>query len=107
LALEALGSAAIPDDVGALDRTIVAVVLKALVVHGASWGEAEGLVEAAFPEAAAEWHRMSRLKQQFLGYGLVDVERAIASSERRATVLGWGTSRASNRTRTASLCHRH
>ncbi len=33
---------------------------------------------------------MSRLKQQFLGYGLVDVSRAIASSERRATVLGWG-----------------
>jgi hypothetical protein len=90
LALEALGNTAIPADVGGLDGNHVAVVLKALVVHGASWGEAEALIEAAFPEAAADWHRMSRLKQQFLGYGLVDVSRATASSERRATVLGWG-----------------
>jgi hypothetical protein len=90
LALEALGNAAMPADVGALDANMVAVVLKALVVHGASWGDAKGLIEAAFPDAADDWRRMSRLKQQFLGYGLVDISRSIASSERRATILGWG-----------------
>ena len=90
LALEALENTAIPADVGALDPDKVAVVLKALVVHGASWGDAEAVIEAAFPEAAGDWRRISRLKQQFLGYGVGDVSRAVASSERRATILGWG-----------------
>jgi hypothetical protein len=90
LALEALGNTEIPADVGALDANVVAVVLKALVVHGASWGDAKALIEAAFPDAADDWRQMSRLKQQFLGYGLVDISRAVASSERRATILGWG-----------------
>lgn len=90
LAFEALTNTAIPADVGALELNIVAVVLKALVVHGASWGEAEALIEGAFPEAADDWRQMSRLKQQFLGYGQVDASRAVASSERRATILGWG-----------------
>jgi hypothetical protein len=90
MALEALGNTDIPADAGALDRNVAGVVLKALVVHGASWGDAEALIEAAFPEAATDWHRMTRLKQQFLGYGLVDVARSTGSSERRATVLAWG-----------------
>ena len=90
LAFEAIASTPIPADVGALDANILAVMLKAMVVHGASWGDAEDLIEAAFPDAADDWRRMSRLKQRFLGYGLVDISRAVAASERRATILGWG-----------------
>lgn len=90
LALEELDDTTVPTDLGVPMKDVVAVVLKTLVVHGASWGGAESLIEEAFPETASDWRQMSRLKQQFLGFGLVDPSRSIGSSERRATVLGWG-----------------
>jgi len=52
-------------------------------------GEAADYLERAFPEAAEQWQQMARLKQQFLGYGEVDVARCLASDTYRATLLGW------------------
>jgi hypothetical protein len=90
IAHQVLNASLIPEDSEPLVPELVAVVLKALVVHGASWIEAGPAIERAFPEAAGDWRRLSRLKQQFLGYGPVDPARCVGGSERRATVLAWG-----------------
>lgn len=90
LALERISAMAVPPDCEPLDATYEALGLKALLVHGASWGDAARIVERAFP-TAQQWQQLSRLKQQFLGYGEVDVNRCLSATEQRATVLGWSS----------------
>ena len=89
LAYERISGMEIPADCEPLDATYEAVLLKALLVHGASWGDASRLIEKAFPTPGAEWQRLSRIKQQFLGYGEVDIKRCLSANEQRATLLGW------------------
>jgi len=43
------------------------VVLKALLVHGASWGEAGDILDRVFGPTASEWRESLRLKSRFLG----------------------------------------
>lgn len=89
LIYEKLSGMEIPDDCEPLDATYQAVLLKALLVHGASWGDASRLIEKAFPTPGDQWQRLSRIKQQFLGYGEVDMQRCLSANEQRATLLGW------------------
>lgn len=72
-----------------------AVLLKALLVHGASWGDWPERILAEHPEItaikgagrhAAEKDVITR----WLGYGPVDVDRAISCTDQRATLLGVG-----------------
>lgn len=71
------------------DSGYLAVLLKALVAHGASLGKAHDLISSAFPDA--DWHLQYRLKQQFFGFGIVDVGRCLSGSDERATALAWGS----------------
>jgi hypothetical protein len=89
LAYESLAATDLPADCLPLDSEYYTVLLKALVVHGASWGDAATAIERAFPSLAGDWRRLSRLKQQFLGYGEVNMLRCFSSTERRVTLLGW------------------
>jgi hypothetical protein len=91
LAYEKISSMEIPSDSEPLDAAYEAVLLKTMLVHGASWGDASRLVEKAFPAPGSQWRRLSRIKQQFLGYGEVDIRRCISATEQRATLLGWST----------------
>lgn len=73
-----------------------AVLLKALLVHGAHWGEWADrllaqrpdldLIENANTKRAAQKDFVTR----WLGYGFVDVEHAITCTAERATLLGVG-----------------
>jgi hypothetical protein len=90
LAHERLAALALPEDCEQLDDEYYAVLLKALVVHGASWDSAAATLATAFPDLADDWHKLTRLEQQFLGYGEVDMSRCLSSTEQRATLLGWG-----------------
>ena len=90
LAFERLSNLELPVGYTPLNREYYAVLLKALVVHGASWGDAAGIIDAAFPEYAGDWRRQARLKQQFLGYGEVDTSRCLSCTDQRVTLLGWG-----------------
>lgn len=89
LAYERISAIDLPDDCAPLDDEYYTVLLKALVVHGASWGEAAAAIESAFPAYAGDWRGLARLKQQFLGYGEVTMSRCFSSSEQRVTLLGW------------------
>ena len=73
-----------------------AVLLKALLVHGAHWGEWADrllaqrpdfdLIEDANTKRAAQKDFVTR----WLGYGFVDVERGMTCTAERATLLGVG-----------------
>ena len=72
------------------------VLLKALLVHGAHWGEWPERLLGEHPEFDAIANANTRRAAQkdfvtrWLGYGVVDVERAIACTAERATLLGVG-----------------
>ena len=78
------------------DAAYDAVLLKALLVHGAHWGDWPERLLAERPEFATIANANTRRAAQkdfvtrWLGYGMVDVERAIACTAERATLLGVG-----------------
>lgn len=76
----------------------LSVVLKALLVHGAMWGNEAELIESAIPPGELQgeggrrdWQKVSRLMNRFIGCGKVDPTRAQFATDERATVLGWGS----------------
>ncbi|QEH35002.1 Subtilase family protein [Aquisphaera giovannonii] len=72
-----------------LSDEYTAVILKALLVHGASWGEAGDIIENVLGGGLTKWQDKLRLKSRFLGYGEVDPERALFSTDQRVAMLGW------------------
>lgn len=74
-----------------------AVVIKALLVHGASWGElSETLLRSrpdltAIRNGTARFHAQKDFLTTWLGYGPANIERSIGCTEQRATLLGVGT----------------
>ncbi|ADN74676.1 conserved hypothetical protein [Ferrimonas balearica DSM 9799] len=64
------------------------VLIKALVAHGAGWGDIYGHISEAFPEANRT--KLKSLVSQHIGYGKPDVSKSIYCLDNRATVLGFG-----------------
>jgi hypothetical protein len=85
--LEALRSQA---DGAVLPPRYDAVLLKALLVHGANWGDGGERMRTLLKREVGG-HKIKDLVGRFLGYGLVDPERVLGCTERRATLLGFGT----------------
>lgn len=81
-----------------LTDEFVAVILKSLLVHGASWGNAaqrladvfKAIVGAATSNNNQKSDALRRLKASFLGYGEVDLDRSMFSTDTRVAMLGWG-----------------
>lgn len=65
------------------------VLLKALLTHGAEWGDLEHHILNARPDIDNRAKQQS-LVARFVGYGLADIERAINCTEQRATLIGVG-----------------
>lgn len=70
--------------------SLVSVLTKTLMVHGASHDKgAEGILSATLKTKESA----GRLKEElsrYMGYGSIDIERVLACAEQRATVLGCG-----------------
>jgi hypothetical protein len=66
-----------------------AVLLKALLVHGAQWGGLETQIADARTDTM-DWRQRQSLTTRFIGYGLADIDRAITCTEQRATLVGTG-----------------
>lgn len=66
------------------------VLLKAALVHGASWREARPDLYRALGQGLNEAKFRLRI-QQLLGFGTPDFARCADCTERRATMLGWGS----------------
>jgi hypothetical protein len=68
-----------------LDPQHEAVILKALLVHGATWPDLDTL-------AKADPARDTRdLACRLVGYGELRPDRVLASEDNRVTLIGWGT----------------
>jgi len=77
----------------ALTDARMAVILKAMLVHGASWDDRYAIFDQVFngPDSGSErWWRIKRACAQFLGYGPADFDRGTVCSDQRVIVLGCG-----------------
>ena len=72
-----------------IDGVPRAVWIKALLAHGASWGDAGATVGSAFGDEPGR--RRKQRVTDLLGYGAFDIERVKECTERRVTVVGGAT----------------
>jgi Subtilase family len=70
-----------------------AVLLKTLLIHGAGWGQNSAILEAALRIEANDPKLKARMTR-FLGYGVVDLNRVLACTRHRATLIGCDNLRA-------------
>ena len=66
-----------------------AVMIKALLAHGANLRDIEAHVLTARADVV-QWHAQRRLVSRYAGYGVANVQRALTCTEQRATLLGVG-----------------
>jgi hypothetical protein len=67
----------------------VAVLIKALLVHGASRKNADDLLEKHLKPFSTSY-QFKNFSSKFIGYGYPDIEKVLACTEQRATVIGCG-----------------
>lgn len=76
-----------PDLIASLDQHRRAVLMKALLVHAASWGESGAFFRQVVDPANSMNHvHWKREVSRFLGYGAVTQDNAIACAGNRATL---------------------
>ena len=77
-----------------MDRGYYAVVVKALLLHRAEWGERADLLDTLYGPHGQGKHVARRDNiARLLGYGFPNIEEAIACAENRATLVGFGSVR--------------
>ena len=65
------------------------VLMKALLVHGADWADAQMLYESVLKDPQNS-HKFKERLGWFLGYGLTNLAKVMTCTEQRVTVLGFG-----------------
>jgi hypothetical protein len=65
-------------------------LLKAMLVHGCSWGEIENLIMNSLETESTRREQVQKLVSRWLGYGIPNIGRVLECTEQRATVLGFG-----------------
>ena len=71
----------------------IAVIVKAMLVHGTSWGDWYQFFDQVFDgldNGPERWWRIKRACAQFLGYGPAGFERGAICTDQRVIVLGCG-----------------
>ena len=66
------------------------VLMKALLVHGASWADAQTPYEVALKNTQNS-RTFREYLGRFLGYGAADLPKVMACTEQRVTLLGFGS----------------
>lgn len=73
-----------------IPETLMSVLMKALLVHGAKQDDAgKQHIEQALKDARNS-RQFKQVITRYLGYGAVDIERVLTCTAQRATVLGCG-----------------
>lgn len=76
--------------IAAIPERFTAVLLKALLVHGAAWPDSWDQLRSVLPADATD-EDFRKLQTQIGGYGRLEIERVLACTAQRATMLGAGT----------------
>ncbi|MGH8773271.1 MAG: S8 family peptidase, partial [Burkholderiales bacterium] len=66
-----------------------AVLIKALLAHGASWSDLSDRL-LALRRDLTDWRVQREFVARWLGYGPVDIDRALTCTDERATLVGVG-----------------
>lgn len=75
-------------DNGSFPDASMAVLIKTLLVHGASWGNIKPILEENLKKKN-DYFR-DRVAPRFIGYGGVDASRIFDCTAQRATLMGYG-----------------
>ena len=67
----------------------VAPLLKAMMVHGCSWGDSGNNIDKII-RTADNSRQVKSWISRWLGYGVPDITRSLECSEQRATIIGYG-----------------
>lgn len=67
-----------------------AILLKAMVVHGCSWGECDMDSLMNVCRSSAEPKRYEKILRRWVGYGSPQIDRVLSCTEQRATLVGFG-----------------
>lgn len=70
-------------------RSYIAPLLKAMIVHGCSWGEIGRRLQEIL-QTRDNGQYIRNWISRWLGYGVPDIERVLACTEQRSTLLGFG-----------------
>jgi hypothetical protein len=73
----------------ALSDRLDVVLLKALLAHGAEWGNLESQILGAKPDITDRWKKQNFVVR-LVCYGLADIDKALTCTEQRATLIGIG-----------------
>jgi hypothetical protein len=69
---------------------LMAVLIKALLVHGAQHDDQAERALTESLKTPKNSHRFKEVMTRYIGYGAVNIERVLACTEQRATVMGCG-----------------
>lgn len=70
-------------------RACEAPLLKAMLVHGCSWGDMGSRISDVL-RTHANGRKLNELVSRWVGYGVPNVDRVLDCTKQRATVLGFG-----------------
>ena len=85
------------DNPGVLSEDFDAVLIKTLLVHGASRGESNTVYEIL--KSPTNSSKLKRYLSRYFGYGGVNIERVLECTQTRATAIGYGNIKAMERHR--------
>ncbi len=72
-----------------IDESNVAVILKALLVHSASWGEGYSILKKIFSTNQNK-KQFKRNFARYMGFGIPNIQRVLECASQRATAIGFG-----------------
>jgi len=67
----------------------IAVLLKTLLIHSASWGNSYNDLETCLKNQNNS-HKFQKIVSRYIGYGIPDIIRVIECTAQRATAIGYG-----------------
>lgn len=73
-----------------IPESLMAVLMKTLLVHGAKQDDAADSAITSALKTVENGRRFKEIKARYLGYGAVNIERVLACTAQRGTVLGCG-----------------
>ena len=74
-----------------IDRHLTPL-LKAMLIHGCAWGETGNKLKEIIKSAQdTAGHQLKNMITQWIGYGVPNFEHVLSCTERRATLIGYGT----------------
>jgi len=76
-----------------IDEAYFPVLIKTLLVHGASWGESKEILQKSLPAKTSHLVKKD-FCSRLIGFGSQNIDRVLECTSKRVTLLGWGNIRA-------------